>query len=568
MVQLNTYLNFAGNTEEAFNFYKSVFGGEFTSVVRFKDMPMKGVIIPKEDENKIMHIGLAINDNLLMATDTLESFGQKLIPGNNVHISIHPKSKEEADRLFNALSKDGVIDMPIANQPWDDYYGSFKDKFGVYWMVNYHPEKTITVETTVHAPREKVWTFWTEPKHITKWNNASDDWHTPRAENDVRVGGKFLSRMESKEGSSGFDFTGEYRTVDKHSLIEYTIGDGRKVKVSFVSQENKTTITETFEAENTNSLEMQRAGWQAILDNFKKYVESKMMQKIIPHLWFDKEAKEATKFYTSLFENSKVKNVTTITGTPSGDCDIVTFDLAGQEFMAISAGPYFKLNPSISFFVIFDNNKEIEAVWNTLVDGGKVLMPYNTYPWAFKYGWVQDKYGLSWQLSWSDHKMEQKITPLLMFTKEIAGKTKSAIETYTHIFPNSKTEMMVPYTKDDDDKEGFIKHSRFTLAGENFMAMDSSMPHGFSFNEALSFVVNCDTQEEIDYYWKKLSAVPEAEQCGWLKDQYGVSWQIVPSVMNEMLTSSNKEKIARVTDAFLKMKKFNIEALKRAYEEQ
>ena len=119
------------------------------------------------------------------------------------------------------------------------------------------------------------------------------------------------------------------------------------------------------------------------------------MQKIIPHLWFDKEAKEAAELYTSLFENSKVKNITTITDTPSGDCDVVTFDLAGQEFMAISAGPYFKLNPSISFFVVFDNEKEIEAVWNKLVYGGKVLMPYNTYPWAHKYGWLQDKYGLS-----------------------------------------------------------------------------------------------------------------------------------------------------------------------------
>ena len=138
MVKLDTYLNFAGNTEEVFNFYKSVFGGELSSVVRFKDMPMRGVNIPKEDENKIMHIGLPINkDNVLMATDALESLGQKLVIGNNVHISIHPEGKEEADRIFNALSAGGTIEMPIANQPWGDYYGSFKVKFGVQWMVNY-----------------------------------------------------------------------------------------------------------------------------------------------------------------------------------------------------------------------------------------------------------------------------------------------------------------------------------------------------------------------------------------------------------------------------------------------
>lgn len=138
MTKLNTYLNFAGNAEEAFNFYKSVFGGGFSSVVRFKDMPMEGVKIPKKDENKIMHIGLPIgNDNVLMASDTLESLGQKLIQGNNTYISVHPDSKAEADRIFHALSADGTIEMQIADQPWGDYYGAFKDRFGVQWMVNY-----------------------------------------------------------------------------------------------------------------------------------------------------------------------------------------------------------------------------------------------------------------------------------------------------------------------------------------------------------------------------------------------------------------------------------------------
>jgi PhnB protein len=142
MTKFNFYLNFAGNTEQAFNFYKSVFGGEFASVVRFKDMPMEGVSIPKEDANKIMHIGLPIGkDQMLMGTDVLESLGHKLIPGNNIHISVHPDSKEEADRLFNALSKGGKVQMPMANQPWGDYYGDFQDKFGVHWMINYHKEE-------------------------------------------------------------------------------------------------------------------------------------------------------------------------------------------------------------------------------------------------------------------------------------------------------------------------------------------------------------------------------------------------------------------------------------------
>lgn len=143
MIKINTYLNFAGNTEEAFNFYKSVLGGELTPIVRFKDMPIAGVKIPKEDENKVMHVGLSIDkDQMLMATDTLESLGQKLVIGNNVYISIHPETKEEANRIFNALSAGGTVEMPIADQPWGDYYGSLKDKFGIQWMVNYAYPKT------------------------------------------------------------------------------------------------------------------------------------------------------------------------------------------------------------------------------------------------------------------------------------------------------------------------------------------------------------------------------------------------------------------------------------------
>ena len=134
--------------------------------------------------------------------------------------------------------------------------------------------KTITVENTVKAPVEKVWQFWTSPEHITKWSYASDDWHTPFAQNDLRIGGKFLSRMEAKDGSFGFDFGGVYDEVKINKMISYTIGDGRKVKITFSANGSETRIVETFEAENTNSIEMQRGGWQSILDNFKKYAES------------------------------------------------------------------------------------------------------------------------------------------------------------------------------------------------------------------------------------------------------------------------------------------------------
>ncbi|AXI10949.1 polyketide cyclase [Oceanobacillus zhaokaii] len=134
--------------------------------------------------------------------------------------------------------------------------------------------ETITVETIIHAPVEKVWHYWTKPQHITQWYKASDDWHAPNAENDLRVGGKFLTRMEAKDGSFGFDFAGVYDEVKLDELISYKLGDGRKVEITFIGQESDTKVVETFEAEDTNSIEMQQAGWQAILDNFKKYSET------------------------------------------------------------------------------------------------------------------------------------------------------------------------------------------------------------------------------------------------------------------------------------------------------
>lgn len=136
------------------------------------------------------------------------------------------------------------------------------------------PKNIITVEATVNAPVEKVWQYWTEPTHITQWNNASPDWHTPHATNDLRVGGSFTSRMEAKDGSFGFDFAGIYDDVELHKTINYTMGDGRRVFITFEPQGNTTRVIETFEAENTHSLELQQTGWQAILNNFKQYVEA------------------------------------------------------------------------------------------------------------------------------------------------------------------------------------------------------------------------------------------------------------------------------------------------------
>jgi len=299
------------------------------------------------------------------------------------------------------------------------------------------------------------------------------------------------------------------------------------------------------------------------------------MQKITPHLWFDKEAKEAVEFYTSVFPDSKITNTTTLHDTPSGDTDILSFELAGQSFMAISAGPLFKFNPSVSFFVNFDPSRDknaqenIDILWDNLSQGGVALMPLQQYPFSQRYGWVQDKYGLSWQLILSNPEGEERpvIVPSLLFVGTVAGRAEEAINFYLSVFKDSKMGTIQRYSAGQEpDKEGTVMFAECMLFGQWFAAMDSAHMHDFAFNEAISFIVNCDNQEEIDYYWDKLSAVPEAEQCGWLKDRFGLSWQVAPTAMDEMMKNGTNEQIARLTQAFLPMKKFDLAELKKAYE--
>lgn len=299
-----------------------------------------------------------------------------------------------------------------------------------------------------------------------------------------------------------------------------------------------------------------------------------MNNKIIPHLWFDKEAGEAANFYASVFPESKVLGTQVLKDTPSGDAEIVSFSVWGEEFMAISAGPYFKINPSVSFMVNFDpsrmeNAKEkLSGIWEKLMEGGMALMSLQAYPFSPWYGWVQDKYGVSWQLILTNPEGEERptIVPSLLFVGDVVGKAEEATNFYLSLFKNSKRGNLARYPANmEPDKEGTIMFTDFVLENKWFVAMDSAHKHEFKFNEAISFLVYCDTQEEIDYYWNKLSFVPEAEQCGWLKDRYGISWQIVPTKMAEIYRNGTPEQIKRVTQAFLKMKKFDLKQIEEAY---
>lgn len=290
------------------------------------------------------------------------------------------------------------------------------------------------------------------------------------------------------------------------------------------------------------------------------------MQKIVPHLWYDQEAKEAALFYINLFDNSTLLKTTVIENTPSGDTEIVSFELAGQEFQAISAGPYFKFNPSISLMVACYSVEEVNTQWEALSGGGTTLMPLGEYPFSKWYGWVQDRYGLSWQLMLMDGEQTvQKITPNLLFSNEACGKAEDAVNYYTKVFEDSEMGIVSRYgVGEAAAPKAKVNYAAFKLNGISFSAMDNGYDVDFSFNEAFSLIVNCKDQQEIDYFWNQLSAVPEAEQCGWIKDKFGVSWQIVPEKLDQVLFHGSQDEVRRVTEAFLKMKKFNLDALEKA----
>ena len=194
-------------------------------------------------------------------------------------------------------------------------------------------------------------------------------------------------------------------------------------------------------------------------------------------------------------------------------------------------------------------------------------MERGEYPFSQRYGWTKDRYGLSWQLMFmGEREIKQTVTPTLMFVGQQCGRAEEAVNFYSSVFHDAKVDHILRYGPGEEpDQAGTIRHASISLEGENFALMDSARAHNFTFNEAISFMVHCKTQEEIDYFWAKLSADPKAEQCGWLKDKFGLSWQIVPTAMDEMLQDNNEAALARVTEAFLKMKKFDIAKLKDAY---
>ncbi|MFL5753667.1 MAG: VOC family protein [Bacteroidia bacterium] len=278
-----------------------------------------------------------------------------------------------------------------------------------------------------------------------------------------------------------------------------------------------------------------------------------MQNQLYPCLWFDGQAKAAAEFYCSVFKNSKIKSENSM---------VVTFELGGKHFMGLNGGPNFKFTPAISFFVLLETLEETNAAWEKLIEGGKAMMPIDKYPWSERYGWVQDKFGLTWQISIVNNPGDkQKITPSLLFTGKQFGRAEEALQFYTSVFEDSSTARMVHYPAGDANA-GKVLYSEFKLGQYEMIAMDGPGEHQYTFNEAVSLVVSCDTQKEIDYYWNKLTEDGEESMCGWLKDKFGISWQIVPSSIGKLM--SDPQRSQKVMQAILKMKKLDIGVLENA----
>lgn len=278
-----------------------------------------------------------------------------------------------------------------------------------------------------------------------------------------------------------------------------------------------------------------------------------MSDTLYPCIWFDVNAKEVATCYAGIFKNASIKQDTPM---------VVMFEICGKKFMGLNGGPMFKVNPSISFFVNCSSIDETNEVWDKLIEGGSAMIAIDKQPWSERYGWLKDKFGVTWQIMVNTEKgAEQTVCPSLLFTKNQFGHAEEAVNLYTSIFKNSNIGVLMHYP-DGDPNAGKVMFSEFKLGGNTIIAMDGPGDHKYTFNEGVSLVVNCDNQEEIDYFWNKLIADGGEEfQCGWLKDKFGVSWQIVPAMLGKLMSGPNAQ---NVMQAFMKMKKFIVADLEKA----
>lgn len=273
------------------------------------------------------------------------------------------------------------------------------------------------------------------------------------------------------------------------------------------------------------------------------------MQKIVPNLWFDHTAEEAAQFYSSVFPNSRIVDIQRYPTEGllefqkelAGQPVTVEFELGGYRMVGINAGAEFRPNPSVSFFVNFDPSvddqarEHLDELWAALTAEGSVLMPLQEYPYSRRYGWVEDKWGVSWQLMLTNPEGEPRpfIIPSIMFGSTVQGRAKEAIDYYLGLF-GGRPGTIATYPAEAGPISGEVMFADFQLLGEWLAAMDAA-DQDFTFTPGVSLLVYCHGQEELDRWWAALSAVPEAEQCGWCQDKFGLSWQLVPDNLDELM---------------------------------
>ncbi len=294
-------------------------------------------------------------------------------------------------------------------------------------------------------------------------------------------------------------------------------------------------------------------------------------QQLVPCLWFDDQAEQAAAFYLRTFPGGRLLGISRYPesfdnpgGRPRGSVLTVEFEVAGRRFTALDGGPAFSPDPSVSFFVHVEAAAEAERLFGLLAEGGQVLMPLGAYPWSERYGWVQDRFGISWQVITGRRPAGgETIVPCLMFAGAQHGRAEEALRAWAGTFPGGEVLSLERYAA-GEGPVGAVKHGRARLAGQTLVAMDSHLVHGPSFSEGLSLQVMCEDQATIDRYWSALSAGGSPGPCGWLKDRFGFSWQVVPTALVAWLTGGDAPAKDRAFAALLEMEKLDVAALERA----
>ncbi|MCA9671789.1 MAG: VOC family protein [Myxococcales bacterium] len=423
-------------------------------------------------------------------------------------------------------------------------------------QVSLPSDSAVQVTRSFNAPRELVWRAYTSPALLQRWLLGPPGWALVVCEMDMRVGGSYRWRWRSEADGKSFGFDGELREVTRPSRMVHTqryvagdiggdMGDGEAiVTVELREEAGITTVVTTIDfgsqqardaAMSTGMTDGMEQSYQLLDGALDDGAAVGERSPIIPCIWLDSEAEEAARFYVETFQQAAISGSMrypeSSAGNPSGKAPgsvmTVSLELRGQRLLLLNGGPMYKLNANISLFAHAGDSAEVDRLYAALSDGGQALMPLDSYPWSERYAWVVDRFGVSWQLMAGAREDGAHIVPCLMFAAAQRGKAKAAIDHYCKIFERSRVEQLEHYSPEEQGPEGGVKHGRFTIAGQPMVAMDAHVAHEGTFNEAFSLQVICSSQPEVDRYWAALCDGGEEGQCGWLKDRFGVSWQVV-----------------------------------------